>query len=41
MEDKIADFKKTGLENDKKIIAIQRIENNLRKLTEINKFKDH
>ena len=41
MEDKIADFKKIGLENDKKVIAFQRIENNLGKLTEIKKYKDH
>ena len=40
MVDKIADSKKKSLEDDKKIIAIQRIENNLGKLTEIQKFKD-
>jgi hypothetical protein len=40
MEEKIANFKKQGIENDKKLVEIQKIENNLGKLTEINKFKD-
>jgi hypothetical protein len=35
MEDNIVESKKKSLEDDKKIIAMKKIENNLGKLTEI------